>query len=92
MQLGIIPESANDVAVIKPSDFTKAAEAICRLTLPEIAAKYKHVSETDAPFACLDIAYQATLLMKGFGKLLELLFFCAGRSDALAFLHLVAFA
>jgi apyrase len=68
LQLGIIPEAATDVAVVKPSDFGKAAEAICRLTLPEIAAKYKHVSETDAPFACLDIAYQATLLTKGFSK------------------------
>jgi len=48
--------------------FKAAAEKACRLSVKEAKVAYPNVSDTDLPYTCMDLTYQYTLLVDGFGK------------------------
>ncbi|XP_039776408.1 probable apyrase 3 isoform X2 [Panicum virgatum] len=50
-----------------PAMFKAAAEKACRLCVKEAKVAYPNVSDTDLPYTCMDLTYQYTLLVDGFG-------------------------
>ncbi|XP_008655289.1 probable apyrase 1 isoform X2 [Zea mays] len=55
------------VAKVKPSDFEETARRVCKLNLKDAHATYPDVSEENIPYLCIDLVYQYTLLVDGFG-------------------------
>ncbi|GJN31358.1 hypothetical protein PR202_gb19747 [Eleusine coracana subsp. coracana] len=55
------------VAIVKPSDFEEAARRVCKLNVKEAQATYPDVSPENIPYLCIDLVYQYTLLVDGFG-------------------------
>ncbi|XP_062215724.1 probable apyrase 1 isoform X3 [Phragmites australis] len=55
------------VAKVKPSDFEEAARRVCKLNVKDAQATYPDVSEENIPYLCIDLVYQYTLLVDGFG-------------------------
>ncbi|TVU47207.1 hypothetical protein EJB05_06799, partial [Eragrostis curvula] len=65
-QAGFVnPKAA--VAKVKPSDFEEAARRVCKLNVKEAQATYPDVSVDNIPYLCIDLVYQYTLLVDGFG-------------------------
>jgi apyrase len=54
-------------AKVKPSDFEETARRVCKLNLKDAQATYPDVSEENIPYLCIDLVYQYTLLVDGFG-------------------------
>ena len=50
-----------------PAAFRAAAEKICPMGFVEAKAAYPKVRSVDAPFICMDLIYQYSLLVDGFG-------------------------
>lgn len=59
------------VAKVKPSDFEETARRVCKLNLKDAHATYPDVSEENIPYLCIDLVYQYTLLVDGFGMLIS---------------------
>lgn len=57
---------------VRPADFEDTAKRACQTKLEDAKSIYPHVEEGNLPYLCLDLVYQYTLLVVGFGK------FCAG--------------
>ncbi|KAL5197196.1 hypothetical protein ABZP36_000708 [Zizania latifolia] len=55
------------VAKVKPSDFEKAAKRACKLNVKDAQAAYPGVRKENIPYICMDLVYQYTLLVDGFG-------------------------
>jgi apyrase len=55
------------VAKVKPSDFEQAAKRACKLSVKDAEAAYPGVQKDNLPYICLDLVYQYTLLVDGFG-------------------------
>ncbi|XP_066380786.1 probable apyrase 1 isoform X2 [Miscanthus floridulus] len=55
------------VAKVKPSDFEETARRVCKLNLKDAQATYPDVSEENIAYLCIDLVYQYTLLVDGFG-------------------------
>lgn len=55
------------IAVVKPSHFEKAAKHACQLSIEDAKAAYPRVQEDNLPYLCMDLVYQYTLLVDGFG-------------------------
>jgi apyrase len=55
------------IAKVKPSDFEEAARCVCKLNMKEAQTTYPDVSEETIPYLCIDLVYQYTLLVDGFG-------------------------
>jgi hypothetical protein len=65
-QAGFVnPKAA--VAKVKPSDFEEAARRVCKLNVKEAQVTYPDVQEKNIPYLCMDLVYQHTLLVDGFG-------------------------
>ena len=65
-QAGFVnPKAA--VAKVKPSDFEQAAKRACKLNVKDAEAAYPSVQKDNIPYVCLDLVYQYTLLVDGFG-------------------------
>jgi apyrase len=54
-------------AKVKPSDFEENARRVCKLNVKDAQATYPDVSEENIPYLCIDLVYQYTLLVDGFG-------------------------
>ncbi|CAN8269861.1 unnamed protein product [Cochlearia groenlandica] len=55
------------VAKVRPLEFEKAANKACNMKMEEAKAKFPRVEEDNLPYLCLDLVYQYTLLIDGFG-------------------------
>ncbi|CAL1382816.1 unnamed protein product [Linum trigynum] len=55
------------VAKVRPSDFEEAAKRACESKLDAAKATYPGVEEGNLPYLCMDLVYQYTLLVDGFG-------------------------
>ncbi|KAG0546356.1 hypothetical protein BDA96_02G440500 [Sorghum bicolor] len=55
------------VAKVKPSDFRQAAERACSLSVKNAEATFPGVPKDNIPYICMDLVYQYTLLVDGFG-------------------------
>uniref|UniRef100_A0A7N0U573 Apyrase n=1 Tax=Kalanchoe fedtschenkoi TaxID=63787 RepID=A0A7N0U573_KALFE len=60
-------DSSKPTAVVKPYDFLEPAQQACETKIEDAAAAYPHVGEDNLPFLCMDLSYQYTLLVNGFG-------------------------
>ncbi|XP_058094941.1 probable apyrase 1 isoform X2 [Magnolia sinica] len=55
------------VAKVKPSDFKDAAKRACESSLKDAKGTYPNVEPGNLPYICMDLVYQYTLLIDGFG-------------------------
>ncbi|CAK7340751.1 unnamed protein product [Dovyalis caffra] len=63
---GFVDTDANS-AEASPSDFKKAAELACETKFEDVKSKYPNAEEEDLPYLCMDLSYEYTLLVDGFG-------------------------
>uniref|UniRef100_A0A453QPJ9 Uncharacterized protein n=1 Tax=Aegilops tauschii subsp. strangulata TaxID=200361 RepID=A0A453QPJ9_AEGTS len=66
-QVGLIDNDAPS-GTSTPVAFRAIAQKICRMSLKEVKAKYPKVR--DIPYVCMDLVYQYSLLVDGFGEFL----------------------
>uniref|UniRef100_A0ACD5TQ79 Uncharacterized protein n=1 Tax=Avena sativa TaxID=4498 RepID=A0ACD5TQ79_AVESA len=50
-----------------PAAFKAAAEKVCQMSFEEAKVAYPRFRVSDAPYVCMDLVYQYTLLVDGFG-------------------------
>ncbi|KAK4740468.1 hypothetical protein SAY87_032349 [Trapa incisa] len=55
------------VAEVRPSEFEEAAKRACHTKLGDAKSVYPGVEEGNLPYLCMDLVYQYTLLVDGFG-------------------------
>ncbi|XP_058737689.1 apyrase 2-like [Vicia villosa] len=55
------------VAIVHPMDFEEAAKQACQTKLKNAKSTYPRVEEGNLPYLCMDLIYQYTLLVDGFG-------------------------
>ena len=67
IQVGFINGSDN-VAKAYPAQFKEAASLACQTKLEDSKSVFPGVGESDLPYLCLDLVYQYSLLVDGFGK------------------------
>jgi hypothetical protein len=65
-QAGFVNANAA-VAKVKPSDFRQAAERACSSSVKNAEATFPGVPKDNIPYICMDLVYQYTLLVDGFG-------------------------
>lgn len=53
---------------MKAKDFEDAARQACETNINDARNSYSRVDEGNLPYLCLDLVYQYTLLVDGFGK------------------------
>ncbi|TKY62929.1 Apyrase 2 [Spatholobus suberectus] len=54
-------------AKVRPVDFENAAKVACKTELKDLKSVFPRVKDGDVPYICLDLVYQYTLLVDGFG-------------------------
>ncbi|RRT77469.1 hypothetical protein B296_00016722, partial [Ensete ventricosum] len=64
--VGFVDPAATS-AMARPSDFKEAAKHACKVTMNNVETKYPSVCKNDLPYVCMDVVYQYTLLVNGFG-------------------------
>ncbi|XP_057509767.1 apyrase 2-like [Actinidia eriantha] len=55
------------VAKVRPVDFKDEAKRACETKLEDAKLIYRHVEAANLPYLCMDLVYQFTLLVDGFG-------------------------
>ncbi|KAE9590199.1 hypothetical protein Lal_00027902 [Lupinus albus] len=55
------------VVKVRPVDFEDAAKQACQTKLEDVKSTYQHVEDGNRPYLCMDLVYQYTLLVVGFG-------------------------
>ncbi|VFR00213.1 unnamed protein product [Cuscuta campestris] len=66
-EAGIIVDPNVPVAKVRPIDFESAASSACATGLDDAKSKFPRFSEENLPYLCMDLAYQFSLLVDGFG-------------------------
>lgn len=66
-QAGFV-DSKLPTATVRPVNFKEAAKRACEKNIEDAKSTYKHVDEGNLPYLCMDLVYQYTLLVDGFGK------------------------
>lgn len=56
------------VAIVRPADFEDAAKQACQTKLENAKSTFPRVDEGNLPYLCMDLIYQYTLLVDGFGR------------------------
>jgi len=56
------------VAKVSAAEFEEAAKRACQTKLEDAKSVYPHVGDANLPYLCMDLVYQYTLLVDGFGK------------------------
>ncbi|KAG5100989.1 hypothetical protein JHK82_046041 [Glycine max] len=54
-------------AKVRPVDFENAAKVACNTELKDLKSIFPRVKDGDVPYICLDLVYEYTLLVDGFG-------------------------
>ncbi|GAB2222925.1 hypothetical protein Droror1_Dr00017057 [Drosera rotundifolia] len=54
-------------AIVSSADFGSAATRACKMTLEDAKGAYPDVDAANLPYICMDLVYQYTLLVDGFG-------------------------
>ena len=67
MQVGIIDKNAQ-IGKACPADFKRAAKIACRTKFEDAPYVFPNTREFDLPYICMDLVYQYSLLVDGFGK------------------------
>jgi apyrase len=49
-------------------DFEEAAKKACQTELEDAKSSYPRVDDGNLPYICMDLVYQYTLLVDGFGR------------------------
>ncbi|KAL6870615.1 hypothetical protein ACP4OV_014463 [Aristida adscensionis] len=65
-EIGII-DSKSPSGKTTPAAFGASAEKACQLSVEDAKIAYPNVEEGDVPYLCMDLTYQYTLLVDGFG-------------------------
>ncbi|XP_049355303.1 apyrase 2-like [Solanum verrucosum] len=65
-EAGIINPSLA-VAKVRPADYESAANRACATGLEGAKSEFPHVETDNLPYLCMDLVYQYTLLVDGFG-------------------------
>ncbi|XP_060173725.1 apyrase 2-like [Lycium barbarum] len=65
-EAGIINPSLA-VAKVRPADYESAAKRACETNLEAGKSDFPHVDPDNLPYLCMDLVYQYTLLVDGFG-------------------------
>ncbi|KAM7269096.1 hypothetical protein ACFE04_024593 [Oxalis oulophora] len=60
-------DAKEPVAKVHPADFEDAAKQACQTKLEAARSTYPDVEESNLPYLCMDLVYQYTLLVNGFG-------------------------
>ncbi|CAM8967931.1 unnamed protein product [Rhodiola kirilowii] len=60
-------DSSKPTAEVKPHDFKVAAQKACESKVEDAESAYPHVEKDNLPYLCMDLSYQYTLLIHGFG-------------------------
>ncbi|KAG5552169.1 hypothetical protein RHGRI_010308 [Rhododendron griersonianum] len=55
------------VAKVRPMDFANEAKHACETSLKDAKSRYPRVEEDNLPYLCMDLVYEFTLLVDGFG-------------------------
>ncbi|CAN6283048.1 unnamed protein product [Urochloa humidicola] len=65
-KVGLIDSTAPS-GKTSPSAFRAIARKVCQLSVKSAKLSYPNIRETDVPYMCMDLTYQYTLLVDGFG-------------------------
>ncbi|KAE9596901.1 putative apyrase [Lupinus albus] len=55
------------IAIVRPVDFKIAAKQACKIKFEDAKSTYPNLLEKELPYTCMDLIYQYTLLVDGFG-------------------------
>lgn len=55
-------------AQVRPIDYRRAANIACNTHIEDVRTVFPNVREDNVPFLCMDLLYEYTLLVNGFGK------------------------
>ncbi|KAL3523182.1 hypothetical protein ACH5RR_016016 [Cinchona calisaya] len=65
-EVGIIEPNVPS-QIVRPVDFKNAAKLACRTKYKDIKSVFPKIDERDMPVICLDLVYEYSLLVNGFG-------------------------
>ncbi|KAJ0958108.1 putative apyrase [Helianthus annuus] len=60
-------DASKSVAKVHPIDFKEAAERVCATKLDDAKSRYPRADASNLPYLCMDLVYEFTLLVNGFG-------------------------
>ena len=67
VESGIVADESTSSILVKPRSFEAAAREVCNKANHEVRTIFPRVEEEQAPYFCLDLSYQYSLLTNGFG-------------------------